>query len=307
MNVERKEFRSGFVAIIGRPNVGKSTLLNHLLGEKVAIISEKPQTTRTRIKGILTTEDYQMVFLDTPGIHKPKDAINQYMVTTALATVEEADVVLFLLDATMPDHKGDRFIAAKLETVDTPVIAVVNKKDAVSQEEVQIFISRCQRLGPWKAVVAISALTGEGVRTMVDHILALLPRGPLYFPGDYYTDQPIRFMVAELIREKIFSLTSQEVPYSSTVVVESFKEETRGDHAGSMEKLVSIEAVIYVERMSQKGILIGKGGEMLRKIGSLARKEIEALVGCKVFLRLWVKVSHGWTDDVGKLKAFGYD
>ena len=306
MSREEKEFRSGFVAIIGRPNVGKSTLLNRILGEKVAIISEKPQTTRTCIRGILTGEQYQIVFLDTPGIHKARrDAINRFMVQTALATLSEADVVLFLLDPPTLGRKGSRFIAARLQEREAPVIAAVNKIDTLPASEIPSYVSLCRSLGEWQAVLPISAKTGQGIPELLERIVGSLPPGPLYFPAEHYTDQPTRFMVAEIIREKIFCLTAEEIPYAAAVVVESYQVGA-GAEADPEQRRVSIEAVIYVERQSQKGILIGKGGEMLKAIGSRARQEIEALLGAKVVLRLWVKVARGWTDDTAKMRALGY-
>lgn len=306
MSQERKEFHSGFVAIIGSPNVGKSTLLNRILGEKVAIISEKPQTTRTCIRGILTGEDYQIVFLDTPGIHKARrDAINRFMVQTALATLSEADVVLFLVDPPTLGRKGSHFIAARLQEIDAPVIAAVNKIDTLPAREVPSYVSLCGSLGRWEAVFPISAKTGQGIPELVERIAGLLPAGPLYFPADHYTDQTTRFLIAEIIREKIFCLTAEEIPYAAAVVVESYKEKG-GDGIDPEQRRVCIEAVIYVERQSQKGILIGKGGEMLKAIGSRTRQDIEALLGAKVVLRLWVKVARGWTDDTAKMRALGY-
>ena len=296
-------FRSGFVAIVGRPNVGKSTLLNRILGEKVAIISDKPQTTRNRIRGIFTTDECQIVFLDTPGIHKARDQINRYMVTTALATFQEADIVLFLVEASPEVGKGDRYIAMKLQEIGTPVFLLVNKIDTIPQKEIPLLLASCQGLATWDFCGPVSALTGEGIDAVLKEIVARLPEGPLYFPADHYTDQPIRFMAAEIIREKVFDLTSEEVPYSVAVVIESFREEDRG---GEEKGLVSIEATIHVERDSQKGILIGKGGGMLKKIGTLSRKELEALLGLKVYLRLWVKVSHEWTHDAKRMRQLGY-
>jgi GTP-binding protein Era len=301
MKAGGKTFRSGFVAIIGRSNVGKSTLLNRILGEKVAIISDKPQTTRNRIRGILTSDEFQIIFLDTPGIHKARDAINRYMVKTALSTFDEADIVLFLVEPSPGIGKGDRFIAMKLQELHTPVFLLVNKIDTVLEKEIPTIVSTYQNLTAWERVFPVSAKTGEGVEAVVQEIVARLPEGPLYFPPDQCTDRPLRFMAAEIVREKVFNLTSQEVPYSVAVVIESFKGVVKGKEA-----LTSIEAIIHVERDSQKGIIIGKGGEMLKKIGTLARHELEALLGQNVYLRLWVKVSRGWTNDDGRMRRLGY-
>jgi GTPase len=301
MKAGGKTFRSGFVSIIGRSNVGKSTLLNRILGEKVAIISDKPQTTRNRIRGILTSDEFQIIFLDTPGIHKARDAMNRYMVKTALSTFDEADIVLFLVEPSPGIGKGDRFIAMKLQELHTPVFLLVNKIDTVLEKEIPTIVTTYQKLAQWDRLFPVSAKTGEGVEAVVQDIVARLPEGPLYFPPDQCTDHPLRFMAAEIVREKVFNLTSQEVPYSVAVVIESFKEEVKGKEA-----LTSIEAIIHVERDSQKGIIIGKGGEMLKKIGTLARHELEALLGQNVYLRLWVKVSRGWTNDDGRMRKLGY-
>jgi len=294
MNEERK-FRSGFISIIGRPNVGKSTLLNALLGEKIAIISDKPQTTRNRILGIVNRPSAQMVFIDTPGIHKPMHRMNEVMVKTALATYSEVDVILMLVEATEPPGGGDRFIIETLSQVKTPVFLLINKIDLVEKEALLPLIQEYSRLYNFAEIIPLSALQKD-IGSLIDTILKRLPQGPKYFPDDQLTDQPERFIVSELIREKIFELTEEEIPYSTAVVIEEMNE--RPD-------ITRITAVIYVERDSQKGILIGKGGGMLKQIGTLAREDAEKLLGAKIFLQIWVKVKKGWREDENMLKNIG--
>ena len=294
-------FRSGFVSIVGRPNVGKSTLLNFLLQEKVAIVSDKPQTTRNTIKGILTSEGYQIVFLDTPGIHKPRDEINRVMVRMALSALQEVDLVLFVVE---PDDwlgKGDEYIGRMLAEVKTPVFVLINKMDRVPEAERPGRILRHREIYPERPLFPVSALKGEGVKAVLDEVVREMPAGHPYFPADQYTDQPLRFLSAEIIREKAFQFTGEEVPYAVAVEIVSYKEDSQ-----SPSGLVAIEANIHVERSSQKGILIGKGGQMLKKIGTAARKDLEALIGAKVFLKLWVKVSKGWRNDPKRLWNLGY-
>jgi GTPase len=293
--VEEQKFRSGFIAIIGRPNVGKSTLLNFLLGEKIAIISDKPQTTRNRILGIVNQPAAQMVFIDTPGIHKPMHKMNEHMVHTALATYNEVDVILMLVEATEPPGAGDRFIIETLSKVTTPVFLLINKADLVKKEKLLPLIQTYSALYRFEEIIPLSALVGD-VGNLIDAIIKRLPEGPQYFPEDQLTDQPERFIVSELIREKIFTLTKDEIPYSTAVVIEDMKEEP---------ELTRVDAVIYVERESQKGILIGKNGAMLKRIGTLARQDAEKLLGAKIFLQLWVKVKKDWREDERMLKELG--
>ena len=292
---EERKFRSGFIAIIGRPNVGKSTLLNFLLGEKIAIISDKPQTTRNRILGIVNQPAAQMVFIDTPGIHKPMHKMNEHMVHTALATYNEVDVILMLVEATEPPGAGDRFIIETLSKVTTPVFLLINKADLVKKESLLPLIQTYSALYRFEEIIPLSALRGD-VGGLIDAIIKRLPEGPQYFPEDQLTDQPERFIVSELIREKIFTLTKDEIPYSAAVVIEDMKEEP---------ELTRVDAVIYVERDSQKGILIGKNGAMLKRIGTLARHDAEKLLGAKIFLQLWVKVKKDWREDERMLKELG--
>ncbi len=290
-----KKFRSGFISIVGRPNVGKSTLLNALLGEKIAITSRKPQTTRNRILGMVNLPSAQLVFMDTPGIHKPLHRMDELMVKSALATYNEVDLILLLVEATALPGAGDRFIIDSLAQVKTPVFLILNKIDLVDKERLLPLIQEYSGLYDFAEIVPISALRKDlgGLLTAVEK---RLPEGPRYFPEDQLTDQPERFIVAEMVREKIFSLTKEEVPYSTTVVVEEMQEEPG---------LTRIHALIIAERDSQKGILIGKGGAMLKKIGTLARQDAERLLGAKIFLKLRVTVQKSWREDEKMLRNMG--
>jgi GTPase len=290
-----KNFKSGFISIIGRPNVGKSTLLNALLGEKIAIISDKPQTTRNKILGIVNHPGAQMVFLDTPGIHKPMHRMNEFMVQTALRTYNEVDVVLMLAEATELPGAGDRFIIETLTKVKTPVFLLINKVDLIKKDGLLPLIQEYSKLYNFTEIIPVSALKND-LGDLLDTILKRLPQGPQYFPDDQLTDQPERFIVAEIIREKIFELTKEEIPYATAVLIEEMKEEP---------DITRIHAAIIVERDSQKGILIGKGGTMLKKIGTLARLDAEKLLGAKIFLKLYVKVKKGWREDEHMLKNMG--
>ncbi|MDH4264878.1 MAG: GTPase Era [Deltaproteobacteria bacterium] len=298
---EKKEgFKSGFVAIIGRPNAGKSTLLNTLLGEKVAIISNKPQTTRNRILGIKNQPAGQIIFLDTPGIHQTRSKLNQAMVKVALATYNEVDVICFLIEADRPDQEENDYILETLNQVKNPVLLVINKIDLVPKGDLLPIIDNYSRLRPFEQIIPLSALRGDGVDVLLAELIQILPEGPKLFPEDMITDLPERFLAAELIREKVFLLTREEIPYSTAVVVEEFKEKAE-------KNLIVIKAAIQVERESQKGILIGGKGRMLKKIGRLAREEIEALLGAKVFLELWVKVEKNWREDPRALRRLGLE
>ena len=292
---DAKNFKSGFIAIIGRPNVGKSTLMNCLLGEKISIISDKPQTTRNRIRGILTLPDSQLVFLDTPGIHKPLHKMNEIMVQTALGTYGEVDVIMLLVEATERPGAGDKFIIDTLAKAKTPVFLVINKVDLIAKERLLPLMQELSGLYPFAEIIPVSALKKD-LGGLVDALLKRMPLGPKYFPDDQLTDQPERFVVTEIIREKIFELTKEEIPYSTAVVIEQMKEEPN---------LTTIHAMIYVERDSQKGIVIGKNGALLKEIGTRARLDAEKLLGVKVFLQLWVKVKKGWRDDDHMLKNVG--
>ena len=293
------DFRSGFVSIIGRPNVGKSTLLNQILKEKIAIVSDKPQTTRTRIMGVHHLPKAQIVFLDTPGIHKPKFSLNQRMVKTALNALREVDLILFLVEATSDPGSGDQFILELLKPLKVPVFLVLNKIDRVSKPSLLPLIQRHVQQLKFTEVVPVSALSGENIDRLQKIIVQYLPVGDPLFPEDTITDQPLRFIAAEIIREKILAKTYQEVPYSVAVAIEDFSED-------SQKQLVSIHAVIMIERDSQKGILIGKRGEMLKAVGTEARIELERLIGTKVFLKLWVKVKEDWRYNEAVLNELGY-
>ena len=290
-----QEFKSGFIAIIGRPNVGKSTLLNCLLGEKISIISDKPQTTRNRIRGIVTTPSAQLVFIDTPGIHKPIHKMNELMVKAALGTYNEVDVILLLVEATERPGGGDRYIIDSLAGVTTPVFLLINKVDLIEKARLLPLMQEYSGLFPFAEIIPVSALRKD-LGGLVPAIVQRLPAGPQYFPDDQLTDQPERFVVAELIREKVFELTKDEIPYSSAVVIEQMKEEP---------DLTRVHAVIYVDRDSQKGIVIGKNGALLKEIGTRARLDAEKLLGVKVFLQLWVKVKKDWREDDRMLRNIG--
>jgi len=294
-----KKFRSGYVALIGVPNVGKSTLLNQLLGYKVAIATPKPQTTRFQIRGILTGEDYQIIFVDTPGIHEAKMLFNRLMVEQALGAIEEVDSVVFLVDAANRSPKAEEKIIEILRRADKPTILALNKIDLIKKGELLPMIDFFSRIFPFKAIVPISALERDGLDELLEEIVATLPFGPMYYSPDMLTDQPERQLAAEIIREKIFMLTRQEIPYASAVVVEEFQEDPDKD-------LLYIQATVYVEKDSQKGIIIGKGGQMLKKIGTLAREELEFLLGKKVHLEIWVKVLKGWRKEEKALRRLGF-
>jgi len=293
--------RSGFVAVIGRPNVGKSTLINHYVGEKVAIVSSKPQTTRSRILGILTQETFQVIFVDTPGIHRPFHTLGEIMVSTATNVIPDADVVLFMVDVSVMPGEEDQMIADILEKqAEAPVILVLNKMDRLPPEKVEVHTEAYWELAPfydeWMMTIATE---GENLGTLLERITDALPEGPRYYPGEYITDQTEREIVAELVREQVLRHTYQEVPHSVAVVVEEFTEREKG--------AIYIAANVFVEKESQKGIIIGRGGRMIRKIGSQARKAVERLVGGTVYLDLWVKVRKGWREDERELRRLGFE
>lgn len=292
-------FKSGFAALIGRTNVGKSTLLNALLNEKVAITSDKPQTTRNTIQGILTGEDYQVIFIDTPGIHKPKHKLSEFMIESVKKTLAEVDLVIYMVEPDVEVGPGDKYIIDHLINIDTPVILVINKIDAVSHETVDMSIQMFKQLYNFKDVLPISALKNMNIDLLKHTIVSYMPEGPQYFPSDYITDRPEKFLVSEIIREKILNYLEDEVPHGVYVEVDSMK--TRED-----KDILDIEAFIYCEKESHKAIIIGKNGQMLRRIGSSARIELESLFGQKIYLDLWVKVRKGWRDNVSILRNFGY-
>lgn len=295
---EKKDYKSGFVALIGRPNVGKSTLLNFLVGQKVAIMSPQPQTTRNKISGIYADDQEQIVFIDTPGIHKPKNKLDDFMDKSSYSALDEVDVVLFMVEPE-PAGKGDQYIAELLKKIKKPVFLVINKIDKVHPDKLLSIIDSYKNLGDFAEIVPISASQGNNVSELIKTIAKYLPEGPQFYDADQLTDRPEYFIVAELIREQVLKLTHEEVPHATAVVVDRMR-----DHEGGK---LQIEATIYVERPGQKGIIIGKKGQMLKQIGIAARQEIEALLGEKVNLRLWVKVQKNWRSDPAFLKSIGYN
>ena len=293
-------FKSGFVTLIGRPNVGKSTLMNRLIGQKIAITSNKPQTTRNRIQTVYTDERGQIVFLDTPGIHKAKNKLGEYMVNVAERTLKEVDVVLWLVEPSTFIGAGEQHIAAQLKTIKTPVVLVINKVDTVKKEEILKFIDAYKDICEFADIVPVSALRGQNTDTVLEVIFKYLPYGPAFYDEDTVTDQPQRQIVAEMIREKALRCLDEEIPHGIAVTIEKMKERPDG-------KVVDIEATIICERDSHKGIIIGKGGAMLKKIGSAARFEIERMMDMKANLQIWVKVRKDWRDSDLFMKNFGYD
>lgn len=295
---EKKSYKSGFVTLIGRPNVGKSTLMNRLIGQKIAITSKKPQTTRNRIQTVLSLEEGQIVFVDTPGIHKAKNKLGDYMVNVAEHTLREVDVILWLVEPTNYIGAGEQHIIEQLKKVNTPVILVINKTDTIKREEVLPFIDTYRKELDFQEIVPVSALKGDNTDVLVQCILKYLPYGPAFYEEDTVTDQPMRQIVAELVREKALRLLEEEIPHGIAVTIESMK---------FRKHICDIEATIICERDSHKGIIIGKGGQMLKKIGSAARPEIEEMLEMQVNLQLWVKVKKDWRDSDFLLKNFGYN
>jgi GTP-binding protein Era len=297
--MQKKGFKSGFVAIVGRPNVGKSTLMNQVIGQKIAIMSDKPQTTRNKIHGVYTTDDVQIVFLDTPGIHKPNSKLGNYMLKAAESAFNEVDAILFLTDVTEAIGGGDRYIMEQLKKVtNTPVFLVLNKIDKIHPDEMLPVIDKFRKQMNFSEIVPVSALQGNNVNSLLEQVSKYLKEGPMYYPADQITDHPEQFVCAELIREKLLHLTREEVPHSIAVEIESMSVQDNG--------LVNIGAVIFVERDSQKGIIIGKSGALLKEVGKLARLDIEKLLGSKIFLELWVKVNKDWRNRESMLKSLGY-
>lgn len=294
---QSKDFRSGYVSIIGRPNVGKSTLLNTILGEKVAIVTPRPQTTRNKIIGIKTIPDAQIIFIDTPGIHKPRHKLGETMVKTALDALNDVDVVLFMVEPHEFKKVGAESIGI-LKTVRAPVFLLINKIDTVKKQDLLPIIDHFKEMYPFEEIIPISAIKKDGISLLLKRVCEYLPAGPLYYPDDLITDQLERFMVSEIVREKIIDLTKEELPYSVAVEVIQWEERVDG--------LISISCNIYVEREGQKAIIIGKKGAMMKSIGSAARVDIERLLNVKVFLELWVKVKKDWRDDDQLLRELGY-
>ena len=292
------EHKSGFVSIIGRPNVGKSTFVNRVIGHKIAIMSDKPQTTRNKIQGVMTQEDAQIIFLDTPGIHKPKHKLGDYMMRVARNTLAEIDAIMFMVNINEEIDRGDEYIMEMLKHVDTPVFLVLNKIDLVHPDDLMPKIEQYQTYMDFTEIVPISALEGHNVDHFIEVLKSYLPEGPKYYPDDQISDHPEQFVVSELIREKILHLTSEEIPHSIGVNVDRMIKES--------ESHVRIEATIFVERNSQKGIVIGKGGKKLKEVGKRARLDIEHLLGSKVYLELWVKVQKDWRNKVNFIRQMGY-
>lgn len=293
-----KEFKSGFVAIIGKPNVGKSTVLNHLVGEKVAIVTEKPETTRDRIQGILTRPDAQVIFLDTPGIHKPKTLLGKHMTKVAKNSLLEVDLVVFILDVTKGITQEDKIIFGLIKEAKKPAILLINKVDLRSKALALPMIEESAGFYDFKEIIPTSATDGDNMKVLLDKIIEHLPKGPKYFPDDQLTDKTQRFMVSEMVREKVLKLTHEEVPHSVAVLVEEFTERPK--------KVVYIRAVIFVERHSQKKIIVGHRGGMLKDIGATARRDIQKFLDKHVYLELWVKVCENWRKDPRALKMLGY-
>ncbi len=289
--------KSGFISIVGRPNVGKSTLLNAILGEKIAIVSDKPQTTRNTIRGIYTKDDLQMVFLDTPGIHKPRNKLGDYMVNAATNTFNDTEAIVFIVDDRLSKGPGDKYIVDILKDVKTPKILVINKIDKMTPDEYKAIYDEYEELSLFKEIIGISAKENHNVDTLIGALEGLLPEGPFFFPEDMVTDHPERFIVSEIIREKMLMYLNDELPHGVAVEIEQFEDEGT---------LVKIGAVIYCEKKSHKGMIIGKQGRKLKGIGKSARQDIESLLGVKVFLQLWVKVKENWRDSDIMLSNFGY-
>lgn len=293
-----ENFKSGFVAIVGRPNVGKSTLLNRVIGQKIAIMSDKAQTTRNKIQAVYTDKESQIVFIDTPGIHKPKHELGKFMMETAYSALKEVEVVLFLVNATQEIGPGDKFIIERLKQVKAPVYLIINKIDLIKPEDLMDIVNCYQKEMNFEQIIPISALQGNNVDEMMVTLKGTLPIGPMYYPENQVSDHPEYFVVAEFIREKVLQLTQEEIPHSVAVVVDSMQRNAQGK--------VHVYATIIVERSSQKGIVIGKGGKLLKEIGIRARRDIEALLGDKIFLELWVKVQKNWRDKQTYLNDYGY-
>ncbi|MDC3413355.1 GTPase Era [Aquibacillus sp. 3ASR75-11] len=292
-------FKSGFISIIGRPNVGKSTFMNRVIGQKIAIMSDKPQTTRNKIQGVLTQDDAQIIFIDTPGIHKPKHKLGDFMVKVAENTLNEVDAILFMINAAEGYGRGDQFIMERLQNIKKPVFLIINKIDQVHPNDLLPLIETYKDKYPFKEIIPISALEGNNVDHLLEVIKENLDVGPKYYPDDQVTDHPERFIITELIREKVLHLTREEIPHSIAVVMENM-EQREGSGA------VFIQASIIVERKSQKGIIIGKQGSMLKEIGQKARADIEALLGTKIYLELWVKVQKDWRNRQTHLNEYGF-
>lgn len=293
------QFKSGFISIIGRPNVGKSTFLNRVIGQKIAIMSDKPQTTRNKVQGVLTQDDAQMIFIDTPGIHKPKHKLGEFMSKVSKNALREVDAIMFMVNAQQKLGAGDKYVIEMLKGTKTPVFLIINKIDTIHPDEVWKIVDSYKEEYDFAEIVPISALQGNNVDNLLTTLKKYLPEGPQYYPADQVTDHPERFIISELIREKALHLTRDEVPHSIAVEIEKIRRDEETDR-------VNVNATIIIERDSQKGIIIGKRGAMLKEIGTRARKDIENLLGSKVYLELWVKVQKDWRDRASQLRDYGY-
>lgn len=293
-------YKSGFITIIGRPNVGKSTFMNRVIGQKIAIMSDKPQTTRNKIQGVLTQDNAQLIFIDTPGIHKPKHKLGDFMVKVAEHTLNEVDVIMFMINAEEGYGRGDQFILDRLQNVSNPVFLIINKIDQVHPDQLLPLIEQYKDKCDFEEIIPISALEGNNVDHLIEVLTKHLPEGPQYYPEDQVTDHPERFIISELIREKALQLTREEIPHSIAVVIDNIEKK---DKTGK----VLIQATVVTERKSQKGIIIGKQGSMLKEIGTKARADIEALLGTKIFLELWVKVQKDWRNKQHQLNEYGFN
>jgi len=299
INEQDTDFKSGYVSILGAPNAGKSTLLNRILGEKISITSKKPQTTRNRILGVLHRSKSQMIFFDTPGVFQAKDRLNVRIVDAAFSALGDADLVLVVVDVSRPDPNAERYLVKKLKSQKNPVILALNKIDLIEKSGMLKIIEKWSAVYGFKEVVPISARLGTQVEDLIATMEKILPAGPPFFPEDIITNVSERFMVAELVREQVFRMTGEEIPYATAVTVDSFKEKKEG-------QLISIEATIHLERSSQKGIVIGKNGSKLKQIGTRSREQIEQLLGTKVFLKLFVRIQKNWRNDTKAIRKFGY-
>ena len=300
MMEQNKGYKSGFVSIVGRPNVGKSTFLNRVIGQKIAIMSDKPQTTRNKVQGVLTQKDSQTIFIDTPGIHKPKHKLGEFMLKVSRNALKEVDIIMFMVNAEQEIGKGDEFIIDMLEGNKTPVFLVINKIDQIHPDQLAGIIDSYKDKFNFAEIIPISALQGNNVDQLLTTIEKYLPEGPQYYPADQVTDHPERFIISEMIREKVLHLTREEIPHSIAVVIDKIKRDEEN------ENMIRVQATIMVERDSQKGIVIGKKGALLKQVGTEARKDIEMLLGSKVFLELWVKVQKDWRNKQTHLRDFGF-
>lgn len=292
-------YKSGFVTVVGRPNVGKSTLLNQVIGEKISIISDKPQTTRNKIQMVYTEDEFQVIFLDTPGIQMPRNVLGEYMLKISKSTLEEVDVIAFMVDESMEVGKMDHYILEELKTISTPIVLLINKTDKLTKEEVATLINKYGEMNLFKEIIPISALNNDNIDRFIAILKEMLPEGPQYFPDDMITDQPERFIIAEIIREKALQNLDEEVPHGIAIGIEGIKDRNN-------KEIIDVTATIYCEKESHKGIVIGKKGKMLKEIGQSARLDIEKLLGSKVNLQIWVKVEKNWRERDNKVKYFGY-